>query len=137
MCPAGLTGFVEADGHFGVKYRTAKPKSETRKRSACGEISESVSLLFKLDQRSHDVANNCSMVAVRTIMKLIAYCLRRASASNLLTYKYKIGKSSEQKEALSISVTSVNDLKPMVDYFNKFPLQGTKYLDFKDSACGC
>ena len=28
-----FSGMVEADGHFGVKYRTAKSKSESRKRS--------------------------------------------------------------------------------------------------------
>ena len=83
------------------------------------------------------------MVAVRTIMKFIAYCLN----CNLLTYKYRTGKFSEQREALSLSVTSINELKLMIEYFNKFPLPparcplplvavgtrvGTKYLDFKD-----
>jgi hypothetical protein len=50
----------------------------------------------------------------------------------MLTFKYKALKSSEQREVLSLSITSVNNLKPIVEYFNNYPLLGTKYLDFKD-----
>jgi len=116
-----FTGFVEADGHFSVKYRMTKPKSETRKIM----VSENVSLLFRLDQRSHDVATGSSM---NTIMEFIASYLN----CNVLTFKYKALKSPEQKEVLSLSLTSINNLKPIIEYFNNYPLLGTKYLDFKD-----
>jgi hypothetical protein len=98
-----------------------KPKSETRKIM----VSENVSLLFRLDQRSHDVATGSSM---NTIMEFIASYLN----CNVLTFKYKALKSPEQKEVLSLSLTSINNLKPIIEYFNNYPLLGTKYLDFKD-----
>ena len=53
-----LAGFTEANGHFGFKYVESKPKSETRKRS----ISESVSLKFRLDQRSYDKLTSSYML---------------------------------------------------------------------------
>lgn len=52
-----LTGFIEADGHFWVKYRLPKEKTETRR-----SISESVHLIFRLDQRSYDIPTNSSML---------------------------------------------------------------------------
>jgi hypothetical protein len=33
---------------------------------------------------------------------------------------------------LSVSVTSLDKLRPIVDYFNKYPLLGVKGLDLKD-----
>ena len=50
---------------------------------------------------------------------------------NLLTFKYKALKSPQQREVLSLSVTSVKNLKHIIEYFNNYPLLGTKYLDFK------
>ena len=88
-------------------------------------VSENVSILFRLDQRSHDMVSNSSM---NTIMEFIASYLN----CNVLTFKYKVMKSSEQREVLSLSITSVNKLKPIIEYFNNYPLLGTKYLDFKD-----
>lgn len=88
-------------------------------------VSESVSILFRLDQRSYEIATDASM---NPIMEFIASYLN----CNMLTFKYKALKSSEQREVLSLSITSVNNLKPIVEYFNNYPLLGTKYLDFKD-----
>ena len=112
---------VEADGHFGVKYRIAKSKSESRKRA----ISESVHILFRLDQRSYDIPTNTSMIP---IMGFIASNLN----CNLSTYKYKTSKPNEIREALSLSITSLNLLKPLIVYFNTYPLRGNKYKDFLD-----
>jgi len=74
---------VESDGHFGVKYKIAWSKSETRKRS----ISESVHILFRLDQRAIDIPTNTSMLP---LMEFIGSCLD----TSILTYKYKSGPSS-------------------------------------------
>jgi hypothetical protein len=35
-------------------------------------------------------------------------------------------------EALSVSVSSIDKLKPLINYFNQFPLLGQKGKDFKD-----
>jgi hypothetical protein len=39
--------------------------------------------------------------------------------------------TAKNTEILSLSVTSVNNIKFLVDYFNKYPLIGTKFNDFK------
>lgn len=117
-----FAGFTEADGHFGVKVIEAKPKSETRKRS----VSESVSIFFRLDQRSYDNPTASSMLP---IMEKIAQFL---GASNLLTYTINNPKSKSTTEMLSVSITSLEKFRPIVDYFNKYPLLGVKGLDFKD-----
>lgn len=87
--------------------------------------SESVHILFRLDQRAHDLPTNSSM---KPIMELIASYLN----CNMLTFKYKTLKPSEEREVLSLSITSLNNLKSLIEYFNNFPLLGTKYLEFKD-----
>lgn len=51
---------------------------------------------------------------------------------NILTYKKKGKTTQELAELLSVSVTRLDKLKPIVDYFNKYPLLGLKAKDFKD-----
>lgn len=116
-----FAGFVDSDGHFGVKYKTAASKSETRKRSR----SESVNLLFRLDQRAKDIPTNTCMLEV---MELIASYLD----SRVLTYKYKTMDPNISSSVLSISISSPAKLKPLIDYFNKYSLLGVKQKDFKD-----
>ena len=111
-----LSGFTEADGSFQIKIVDSRPKSETRKRS----VSENISLKFRLDQRLYDKPTSSTMLS---IMEEIAKSL----SSNLNTYKTNKG-----DETLSITVTAIDKLKTVVDYFSKYPLLGTKYLDFND-----
>ena len=59
-----FAGFSEAEGHFGVKVIEANPKSETRKRS----VSESVSISFRLDQRSYDNPTASSMQPTKKLL---------------------------------------------------------------------
>ena len=110
-----FTGFTEADGHFGVKIVESKPKSETRKRS----VSQSISLKFRLDQRSFDKPNSSSMLPIK------------ASFLSCKLNTYLIGSKSNQREVLSLSVTSINNLEFIVNYFSKYPLLGIKGKDFK------
>ena len=111
-----FSGFTEADGSFQIKIVDSKPKSETRKRS----VSENISLRFRLDQRLHDKPTSSTMLS---IMEEIAKSL----SSNLNIYKTNKG-----DETLSITVTSIDKLKTVIDYFYKYPLLGTKCLDFID-----
>jgi hypothetical protein len=141
-----FTGFSEADGHFGIKIVESKPKSETRhlcsqprnrcfaKASSGGQrrsVSENISplgrasgrwLKFRLDQRSFDKPNSSSMFP---IMESLASFLSRKL--NI----YTIDRHSNPREVLSISVTGINNLKFLVNYFNKYPLIGVKGKDFK------
>ena len=82
-------------------------------------------ILFRLDQRSYDIATNSSMIP---IMDFIASNLN----CKLSTYKYKTSQPNETREALSLSITSLNSLKPLIVYFNAYPLRGNKYKDFLD-----
>jgi hypothetical protein len=111
-----FTGFTEADGCFYIKIVESKPKSETRKRS----VSENISLRFRLDQRLYDKPTSSTM---SSIMEEIAKCL----SSNLDKHK-----TSKGDEILSITVTSIDKLKLIVNYFNEYSLLGTKYIDYKD-----
>ncbi len=52
--------------------------------------------------------------------------------STLGSYNINNPKSKSTTEMLSVSVTSLDKLRPIVDYFNKYPLFGVKGLDLKD-----
>lgn len=110
-----FTGFTEADGHFGVKIVEAKPKSDTRKRS----VSNSISLKFRLDQQYIEKLNRESNF---NIMEKLANFLD----CKLSIYNNKTGK------VLSLNVTSLEKVGFVVNYFNQYPLLGTKCKDFKD-----
>lgn len=110
-----LTGFTEADGHFGIKYIESKAKSYTRKRS----VSENISLKFRLDQRLYDKPTSSSMKPFMESLALFLSC-------NLKSYTDNKG-----SEILSIGVSSINSVKFLMDYFNKYPLLGNKFNDFK------
>ena len=110
-----FTGFTESDGHFGVKYVERKSKSDTRKRS----VSESVSLKFRLDQRLFDKPTSSSMKPFMESLSLFLSC-------NLKSYT-----NNRNSEILSISVSSLDSVKFLINYFNKYPLIGGKLNDFK------
>jgi hypothetical protein len=110
-----FTGFTEADGHFGIKYVENRAKSDTRKRS----VSENVSLKFRLDQRSYDKPTSSPM---RPFMEKLALFL----SCNLKSYTNNMG-----SEKLSASVSSIDSITFLVNYFNKYPLLGDKFNDYR------
>jgi hypothetical protein len=61
------------------------------------------------------------------IMETIAKFL----SCNLLTYKTSNLKQ-ELTDTYSVSVTRLDQIKPLIFYFNKYPLLGIKGKDFKD-----
>lgn len=119
-----LTGFVEADGYFGVKIlesatgwfsasAESKPKSDTRKRVRSG----SIKLVFRLDQRSFDTPTNTTFVPFMEKLAKFLDC-------SVLPYK--------EDKVLSLSLTSLDKLTNLIIYFDKYPLIGVKGKDFKD-----
>lgn len=110
-----FTGFVEADGHFGIKYVESKPKSETRKRS----VSESVSLKFRLDQRAYDKPTSSSMLPFMENLASFLRCTVKSYNSN-----------KSHSEVLSLSVASIDNLELLINYFSKYPLLGEKWDDY-------
>lgn len=110
-----FTGFVEADGHFGIKYTEKKIKSDTRKRS----VSESVTLKFRLDQRLFDKCTSSSMEPFMKKLALLFSC-------NLKSYT-----NNTNSKVLSVSVSSLNHITFLINYFNNYPLIGNKLNDLK------
>ena len=110
-----FTGFTESDGHFGIKYLERRAKSDTRKRSA----SESVTLKFVLNQRLFDKPSSLSMKPFMESLALFLSC-------NLTSYT-----NNTNSEILCVSVSSLESVKFLVNYFNKYPLIGNKLSDFK------
>ena len=108
-----FAGFVESDGYFGVKISSILPKSETRKRSR----SESIQILFRLNQRAFDAPNNTTMRPIMEILLIFFYklelialiILKKFGVLNcsLLSHKYKTLNPDISKEALSVTVTSL------------------------------
>jgi hypothetical protein len=113
-----FAGFTEADGHFGIKYVEKKEKSETRKRS----VSESISLRFRLDQRAFDKSTSSDM---KPFMEELASSL----SCNLNTYKNKTV-APEGHEVLSLYVSAIDNIKIIINYFDKYPLIGYKLNDY-------
>ena len=127
-----FTGFIEADGHFGVKSfkrNLTKNLSSTTllKLNKDSEIKmNNISLVFRLDQRAHDIPTNSSM---KFIMENIAHKL----GCNLLTFSnISNRKTNELRKVYSVSLTSPIKLLPLIEYLNKYKLLGNKYKDFKD-----
>ena len=79
-------------------------KSETRKRSR----SESISLVFRLDQRAYDEPTFTSM---RPFMDDLA---------SFLSCNVNIYTTAQNKEVLSLYVSAIDNLKLIVDYFKKY-----------------
>ena len=110
-----FTGFTEADGHFGIKYVESKPKSGTRKRS----VSESVSLKFRLDQRAYDKPTSSNMLPFMENLASFLRCTVKSYNSN-----------KSHSEVLSLSVTSIDNIELLVNYFSKYPLLGEKWANY-------
>ena len=110
-----FTGFTESDGHFGIKFIERKPKSDTRKRS----VSESVTLRYILNQRLFDKPTSSSMKPFMENLALFLSC-------NLQTYT-----NNKNTEILTVNVSSLDSVKFLINYFNKYPLIGDKLNDYK------
>lgn len=113
-----FAGFIEADGSFGVKIVESKLKSESINRS----VSHNISLKFRLDQRLMDKMTSLSML---NIMEEIANSL----STNLKTYNVL---KDDKTTMLSLSVTAIDKLKIVVNYFDKYPLFGVKEKNYSD-----
>lgn len=109
-----FTGFIEADGYFGVKIVEAKPKLDNlRSRS------RSVGLVFRLDQRLYDKPTSSNMASIMESLAKYLDC-------TVSTYKIK------EIPVLSVSISSITKIELLMDYISKFPLLGVKGKDYKD-----
>lgn len=111
-----LTGFTESDGHFGIKYVESKSKSGIMKRAR----SEHVTLKYRLDQRAYDKPTSLSMLPFMEKLAIFLDCPVKTYSSN-----------KTNTEVLSLTVSAIGKLEPLVNYFDKYPLIGDKLNDYK------
>ena len=99
---------------LGLNIQKKKDKSDTRKRS----VSKSVTLKFILNQRSFDKPTSSSMKPFMESLALFLSC-------NLTSYT-----DNRNSEIFCVSVSSLDSVKFLLNYFNEYPLIGDKLNDF-------
>lgn len=109
-----LTGFTDSDGYFGIKYTEGKPKSGDMKRAR----SEHVTLKFRLDQRAYDKPTSLSMLPFMEKLAIFLDCPVKTYINN------------RQFEVLSLTVSAIGKLEPLVKYFDKYPVIGEKLNNY-------
>lgn len=109
-----LTGFTDSDGHFGIKYVEGKPKTEDMKRAR----SEHVTLKYRLDQRTFDKPTSLSMLPFMEKLAIFLDCPVKTYINNT------------QSEILSLTVSAIGKLEPLVNYFDKYPVIGEKLNNY-------
>jgi hypothetical protein len=112
-----LTGFTESDGHFGIKYVEGISKSGVMKRAR----SEHVTLKYRLDQRAYDRPTSLSMLPFMEKLAIFLDCPVKTYSSN-----------KTKTEVLSLTVSAIGKLEPIVNYFDKYPLIGDKSNNYKN-----
>ena len=103
---AWLSGFIEADGHFSVRTTESGkyPKIECK---------------FELVQRQIDHNNNDNLFFLEEIAKLFQSTVK----------PIRLEKPNPQYR---IRTTNIKANFSVIDYLTKYPLFGTKFLDFQD-----
>ena len=114
---AWLSGFTDADGNFSINIHKRSNKNSTR-----------VQLFFRLEirQNYHRLDPEGVKVSYFSIMSIIA---------NFLDVNvYSRSRILKDKQYYSFIVMAINknSLLKITEYFNKFPLLSSKYLDYKD-----
>ena len=114
---AWLSGFTDADGNFSINIHKRSNKNSTR-----------VQLFFRLEikQNYHRLDPSGVKISFFSIMSIIANFLDVNVYSRSRIIKDK------QYYSFIIMAINKNSLLKITEYFNKFPLLSSKYLDYKD-----
>ena len=110
LSDAWLSGFIDADGSFSVQY-TKKENAKKRK----------ISCRLRVEQRMIDPSSNNSYFEILNKIATFLLC-------NLLTRE----QSATGNTYYTLTASNLESLKVILDYFNKYPLYSSKYLDYKD-----
>uniref|UniRef100_UPI001D012B71 hypothetical protein n=1 Tax=Coccidioides immitis TaxID=5501 RepID=UPI001D012B71 len=106
-----LNGFIDADGSFYVQY--TKPKTGTKKRK--------ISCRLRIEQRLLDPKTNLSYFDILNDISSFLNC-------KLLTKRQK----STNNTYYTLTASSKTSINIIINYFNKYSLFTSKYLDYKD-----
>jgi hypothetical protein len=82
--------------------------------------SEHVTLKYRLDQRAFDRPTSLSMLPFMEKLAIFLGCPVKTYSSN-----------KTKTEVLSLTVSAIGKLEPIVNYFDKYPLIGDKLNDYK------
>lgn len=105
-----LAGFIDADGGFYIRYTEAK---DSKFRIAC---------VLTIEQRIIEPVSNLS------------YEPLFLEISKYFKVKLEYSKHNKNKSYLMIRMSNSNSLKIVIDYFNKYKLYSSKYLDYLNWA---
>lgn len=114
---AWFSGLTDADGNFSINIHKRSKKNLTR-----------VQLYYRLELRQtyHKLDPEMNKVSYFSIMSILA--------NYLGVNVYSRSKIIKEKQYYSFIIMAANrtSLSILSDYFNKFPLLSSKFLDFKD-----
>jgi hypothetical protein len=101
-----LSGFIEADGHFSVRTTESGkyPKIECK---------------FEISQGQIDHNNNDNLFFLEKIAKLFESTVKPT----------RVERPNPQYR---VRTTNIKGNLAVIDYLTKYPLFGTKFLDFQD-----
>lgn len=111
---AWFTGFIDADGHFKVRYTKKRVNPATKKRTK-----ERIALTFVIEQR---MLHKKSGQSFKPLMDKIA---------KYLTVSLTVTKHNG-KQYYCVNLSSFYKLKILIDYLENYSLVSSKLLDFKD-----
>jgi hypothetical protein len=106
-----FSGFVDSDGSFSVQYTNTNTGAKKRK----------ISCRLRIEQRILDPKTKTSYFDILNQISLFLNC-------NLLTRTQK----STNNTYYTLAASSKLSLSIIINYFQKFPLYTSKYLDYKD-----
>lgn len=106
-----LSGFVDADGSFSVQYTKTEDGAKKRK----------ISCRLRIEQRILDPVTNEDYSSILNQICLFLNC-------KLLTRTQK----STNNTYYTLTASSKVSLEIIINYFNRYPLFSSKYLDYKD-----
>ena len=114
-----LSGFSDADANFSMNIHKRSNKNSTR-----------VQLFYRLEIRQtyHRLNNDGEQVSFFSIMSKVANYLN----SNVLSRSRIIGE--KQYYSFILMAHSQISLNKIIEYFSRFPLLSSKYLDYKSWA---
>ena len=114
-----LSGFSDADANFSINIHKRSNKNSTR-----------VQLFYRLEIRQtyHRLNNKGEQVSFFSIMSKLANYLN----SNVLSRSRIIGE--KQYYSFILMAHSQISLNKIIEYFSRFPLLSSKYLDYKSWA---
>lgn len=117
---AWLSGFVDADGSFSVQY-TKKETAPPAQGAGGLWLKRKISCRLRIEQRMVDPVSNKNYFDILDKIATFLCC-------NLLT-KVQSGTGNSY---YTLSASSLKSVDVIIDYFNKYPLYSSKYLDYKD-----